>query len=246
MLLPVLLARPLSDLAKALSKADDRPERVELHPRYLQALTGRLLTPGGWARKARHAGAEPLVTGRARPYGVSTLRKAARQMSRAGAVSAAERVLQQQAHEAVGGAYVTAYTDEYDQVYWTKKLAHAGPVGGLGNRLLGCTYFGLTFLRTKGGPNLGYHVSWHKPASPLLDALQALHQDEERHAWLSEHVAMHVLDRGTQGDPTLHWALSQGIPYLTLQKGSLNWRRYRNPTCELENGVPKPPPVRRS
>ena len=237
-LLPALLAPHLSALAQALGKPQDGPERVALQERHLQALTGRVLTPGGWAGGARHAGAEPLVTGRARPYGESTLRKAARPMSRAGAVSAAEAVLQQQVHDAVGQEHVTAYTDEYDQVYWTKKPAHAGPVGGLGNRVLGCTYFGLTFVRTRGGPNLGYHVSWHKPASPLIDALQALHQDPPRHDWLSEHVARHVLDRGTQGDPTLPWALSQGIPYLTLKKGSVNWRRYRHPTCELANGVP--------
>ena len=49
---------------------------------------------------------------------------------------------------------------------------------------------------------------------------------------------MHVLDRGTQGEPTLRWALRQGIPYLTLQKGDVNWRRYRNPTCMLDTGVP--------
>ena len=238
MLLPVLLAPHLTVLARALRGPQDGSERVARQERHLQALTGRLLTPGGWAQRARHAGAEPLVTGRARPYGESTLRKAARQMSRAGAVSAAEQVLQQQVHQAVGEEHVTAYTDEYDQVYWTKKPAHAGPVGGLGNRVLGCTYFGLTFVRTRSGPNLGYHVSWPKPASPLIDALQALHQDERRHGWLSEHVSMHVLDRGTQGDPTLRWALSQGIPYLTLRKGSVNWRRYRHPTCELANGVP--------
>jgi hypothetical protein len=139
---------------------------------------------------------------------------------------------------AVGSADVEAFTDVHDQVYWTKKLAWAAPVGNLGNRLLGCTYFGLTFVRAEAGPCLAYHVSWHKPASPLRDALEALHDDETRHRWLTAHVAVHVLDRGTQGDPTLRWMLAQGIPYLTLTNGSVHWRRYRGADHQTSLGVP--------
>jgi hypothetical protein len=240
-LLPAMVEPQLADLARRLTakaKTLDHPERAEARHRQLQALTGRLLTPGGWAGGARRAGAEPLITGRARPYGESTLRKAAREMSAHGAVGAAEEVLQAQVAEAVGKQRVTAFTDIYDQVFWTKKPAHAAPIGALGNRVLACTYFGLTFVRPDDGPCLAFHVSWHKPATSLLAGLQALHQDEHRHAWLTVHVALHVLDRGTQGDPTLRWALGQGIPYLTLQKSSVNWRRYRNPTCTLDSGVP--------
>lgn len=238
MLLPALVAPQLAQFVQRLAKTLDHPERAEARHRQLQALTGRLLTPGGWAGGARRAGAEPLVTGRRRPYCESTLRKAAREMSAEGAVSAAEQVLQAQVACAVGERRVTAFTDMYDQVYWTKKPAHAAPIGALGNRLLACTYFGLSFVRADDGPCLALHVSWHKPAASLLAGLQALHQDEQRHRWLSEHVAMHVLDRGTQGDPTLRWALSHGIPYLTLQKAGVNWRRYRNPTSTLDSGAP--------
>ena len=159
-------------------------------------------------------------------------------MSAAGAVGHAEKILQEQVHRAVGTASVTAYTDLYDQVYWTKKLAHAAPIGSLGNRLLAGTYNGMTFVQTKSGLVLGYHVSWHKPAAPLIDGLQALHADRGRHDWLTIHVGMHVLDRGTQGDTTLRWSLEQDIPYLTLSKGKLSWRRYAHPTHTTATGVP--------
>jgi hypothetical protein len=111
-------------------------------------------------------------------------------------------------------------------------------VGSLGNRVLACTYFGLTFVQTTGGPVLAYHLSWHKPATPLLDALQDLHAERRRHRWLSAHVRVHILDRGTQGDPALRWAWSQGIPYLTLSNGYAQWRRFRAPTHHTETGVP--------
>jgi hypothetical protein len=99
-------------------------------------------------------------------------------------------------------------------------------------------YFGLTFVRTADGPVLGYHLSWHKPASPLLDALQALHDGPQRHRWLTRHVQVHVLDRGTQGDPALRWALSQSIPYLTLSKRTAQWRRFEHPTHHTDTDVP--------
>jgi hypothetical protein len=130
-------------------------------------------------------------------------------MSDNGAVAAAERALLAQVTRHVregGGEDVIAYTDMFDQVYWSKKPTWAGPIGARGNRLLACTYFGMTFVRQPRGPLLALHVSWHKPASPLIDALQALHEESKRHTWLSQHVRIHVLDRGTQGDPALRCA----------------------------------------
>jgi hypothetical protein len=106
----------LADLARRLTakaKTLDHSGRAEARHRQLQALAGRLLTPGRWAGGARRAGAEPLITGRARPYGESTLRKAARVISAHGAVRAAEEVLQAQVAEAVGKQRATAFTDKY-------------------------------------------------------------------------------------------------------------------------------------
>lgn len=238
LLLPALVAGPLKKLAERVAQADGHPERAARVQRTLQALTGRLLAPGGWTAGTRNAGAEPLCTGRAHPYEESSLRKAARAFSASGAVGFTERLLEQQVHRAVGKKEVTAYTDLFDQVYWTKKPAHAGPIGGLGNRLLAATYFGLTFVQSARGPNLAYHVSWHKPASPLFVGLQALHAERTRSAWLTQHVTLHALDRGTQGDPTLRWALDHGIPYLTPAKDAVRWRRYRQPTHHTPSGVP--------
>lgn len=201
-------------------------------------MSGRLLRVGGWVAGARHASAEPLCTGRSRPYDESTLRKAARALSRRGAVPVAERLLQKHCHDAIGARQVTAFTDMYDQVYWTKKPAYAAPIGALGNRRLACTYFGMTFVRPEDGPCLAYHLSWHKPASPLLDGLQALHSAEPRHNWLTTHVAVHVLDRGTQGNPALKWCLMQAIPYLTLISGKTTWRRYRHPDLHTDTEIP--------
>lgn len=232
-LLPALVAPALEQMAQRLDPQGDTP--VHQH---LVALTGRLLCGGGWAEGQRHAGAEPLATGRVRAYDESTVRKAARALTRQGAVSVAEDLLQRQVHRTTGQASVEAFTDLFDQVYWTKKDTWAAPVGNLGNRLLACTYFGMTFVRPEGGPCLAYHVSWHKPASPLLDAVQALHHHDDRHRWLLRHVSVHILDRGTQGDPALTWMLAQGIPYLTLAQRSVQWKRYQNPTHFTPTGVP--------
>lgn len=237
-MLPALVGPHLAHLTQQLT-SDQTTGRKSAHQHaHLIALTGRLLQNGGWVGGERVAAAEPLLTHRPRPYDESTLRKSARALSARGAVAAAEQVLERQVQKAVGSADVAAFTDVHDQVYWTKKLAWAAPVGNLGNRLLGCTYFGLTFVRSETGPCLAYHLSWHKPASPLRDALEALHHGEARHHWLSAHTAVHVLDRGTQGDPTLRWMLAQGIPYLTLTNGSVHWRRYRHPDHHTSLGVP--------
>lgn len=232
MLLPALIAPALDDLAQQLDPDASSPTHT-----HLVALTGRLFS-GGWAAGQRGTGAEPLATGRDRAYDASTVRKAAGALAAQGAVAWAEALLQKQVHRATGQASVAAFTDVYDQVYWTKKLAWAAPVGSLGNRLLACTYFGLTFVRPQRGPCLAYHVSWHKPASPLLEAVQALHDDARRQRWLLAHVSVHILDRGTQGDPALRWMLAQGIPYLTLAQRSVQWKRYQQPTHHTPSGVP--------
>jgi hypothetical protein len=237
-LLPALGRPQVHALARALATHAGDADRAAPHQAHLEALAGRLLAPGGWVAGLRRAGAERWWTGRARPYDESTLRKVVRAMGAAGAVPLAEKVLLDQVHGYVGAQTVTAFTDLYDQVYWTQKDAWAGPVGGLGNRVLACTYFGLTFVRTDAGTTLALHVSWHKPAAPLLDALEALHDDPRRARWLRTHVRLHVLDRGTQGDPALTWCLAHGVPYLTLTATSVAWRRFRTPDTHTATGVP--------
>ncbi len=202
---------------------------IETH---LGALLGRLMSPcgaGGWIGGERRAGAEPLWTGRARPYDESTLRKRARQLARRGGGDIIARAVEAQVHQAVAasGAKAIAYTDIFDQVYWTKKPAYAAPIGNRGNRLLAATYFGLTFVRPHHGPALAYHVSWHKPASPLQDALQVLHRNTRRSSFLAARLRLHIWDRGGSGVSTLRWAAARRIPYLTVTKGSTHWTRYR-------------------
>lgn len=196
------------------------PKEAKRLQEHLGVLVGRLMFPGGLTAASRAAGAEPLFTGRARPYDESTLRKSAHAMERAGGVDFMNRRIQTQVEEAVeeSGHPACAHTDMYDQPFYTKKPAYAGPIGGLGNRLLAGTWFGLTFVRVHGGPVLGYHISWHKPASPLVDALQELHQAPERHSWLTAHLRLHTWDRGGNGVKVLQWGVNQGIPYLTMGK----------------------------
>jgi hypothetical protein len=228
------MAAPIGPLAEALC-----PEETEqpapagdaaLIETHLGALVGRLMSPGGWVAGERRAGAEPIWTGRARPYDESTLRKQARQLARRGGSDVVAGAVEAQVHKAVAasGARAMAYTDMYDQVYWTKKPAYAAPIGNRGNRLLAATYFGLTFVRPQKGPALAYHASWHKPASPLQDALEALHSAKRRATWLSDKIQHHIWDRGGSGLPTLRWAAARRIPYLTVSKGSTRWTRYRH------------------
>jgi hypothetical protein len=200
---------------------------IETH---LGAWVGRLMVPpGGWVAGARPAGIEPLWTGRARPYDESTLRKYARALAQCGATDSVARAVEAYVQQAVAasGDKAVAYTDIYDQVYWTKKPAHAGPIGNRGNRLLGATYFGLTFVRPDHGPALAYSLSWHKPASPLQDALEALSTEPRRATWMTASIQCHIWDRGGSGQPTLRWAADRAIPYLTVSKGSTYWTRYR-------------------
>ena len=205
------------------------------------ALAGRLLQPGGWVSGARRDGAEPLWTGRSRPYDESTLRKEARQLAQQGGTELLARAVEASAEQAVAesGEKAVAYTDMFDQVYWTKEPAHAAPIGNRGNRLLGATYFGMTFVRPKNGPALAYHVSWHKPASPLQDGLEALYAAPRRATWLSANIRLHIWDRGGSGRPTLRWALQRRIRYLTVSKKSAHWTRFRRPPrLHTRLGVP--------
>ena len=244
MLWPALLAEPLGSIAAQMAAAIEpaaeassaepsarwaSSAKAALIATHLGALVGRLMPTGGWVAGERHAGAEPLFTGRARAYDESTLRKHARQLAQRGGSDIVARAVEAQVHKAVAGsgAKTFAYTDMFDQVYWTKKLAYAAPIGNRGNRLLAATYFGLTFVRPDQGPALAYHVSWHKPASPLQDALEALHRDERRATWLTANIDHHLWDRGGSGVATLRWAAARGIPYLTVTKGSTHWTRYR-------------------
>jgi len=236
LLWPALLAEPLAQIATEMAAAPAPPSEapalarkadvIEMH---LGALAGRVMSPGGWVGGERRAGAEPIWTGRARPYDESTLRKHARQWARHGATDVLARVVEAHVHKAVAasGSKAIAYTDMFDQVYWTKKPAYAAPIGNRGNRLLAATYFGLTFVRPNNGPALAYHVSWHKPASPLQDALEALHGEPRRATWLTEHLQHHIWDRGGSGVATLRWAAARGIPYLTVRRGATRWTRYR-------------------
>jgi hypothetical protein len=185
--------------------------------------------PGGWVTGARHAGAEPIWTGRSRPYDESTLRKEARELAQQGGTDLLARAVEGTVERAVAesGAKAVAYTDMFDQVYWSKEPAHAAPIGNRGNRLLAATYFGMNFVRPKDGPALAYHVSWHKPASPLQDGLDALYAEPRRAVWLSAGIRLHIWDRGGCGRPTLQWALRRRIPYLTVSKKSTHWTRFR-------------------
>jgi hypothetical protein len=198
---------------------------------HLSALVGRLLPCGGWTAGERRADAEPIVTGRRRPYDESTLRKRARDLAQHGGTELAARALEASVEQAVvdSGTKAVAYTDIFDQVYWTKEPAYAAPVGSRGNRMLAATFFGMTFVQPGTGAALAYFVSWHKPASPLQDALEKVHAEPRRAAWLAANIRLHIWDRGGSGRPTLRWAIARRIPYLTVTKGSTRWTLYHRP-----------------
>ena len=230
--MPALLAEPLAAIAGQMSALPTPPTgTTELAEGHLGALVGRLMPSGTWVTGARHAGAEPMLTGRSRPYDESTLRKRAHEFADHGATDLVVRAVEATVENAVkeSGEKAVAYTDMFDQVYWTKKPAYAAPIGNRGNRLLAATYFGLTFVRPSNGPALAYSISWHKPASPLQDALETLHAEPRRSEWLTHEIGLHIWDRGGSGRPTLRWALRHGIPYLTLGKKATRWTRYRGP-----------------
>jgi hypothetical protein len=225
-------------MAAAMAAQPAAPGDARAIETHLGALLGRLmLPPGGWVAGARQAGIEPLWTGRARPYDESTLRTYAHALAQHGGTDIVAHAVEASVQQAVAdasdkavadaGDKAVAYTDIFDQVYWTKKPSHAGPIGNRGNRLLAATYFGLTFVQPTHGPALAYALSWHKPASPLQDALEALYTEPRRATWLTASIKHHIWDRGGSGQPTLRWAADRAIPYLTVSKGSTHWTRYR-------------------
>ncbi|MBK8695332.1 MAG: hypothetical protein IPN17_24435 [Deltaproteobacteria bacterium] len=198
------------------------------------------MSPSSLTAAARHAGAEPLWTGRPRAYAESTLRQAADRLDAEGAWAHVAHAVRAQVEGAVAkvDGEVIAHTDMLDQPYFTKKLAHAAPIGRLGNRLLGCAYFGLTTVALPGGPTLFAHLSWHKPAAPLRDALEDLFDDEARLGWWHEHVRLHIVDRGANGDPVLRWLWSWEVPYLTIgHRGAELWR-FHAPTLRNAHALP--------
>ena len=198
----------------------------------------RVMHPGGWAAAARQAGAETLWTERARPYHECTLRLAAGRLDAEGCTDRIALALRDQVRAAVAAQDepVVAYTDIFDQAYYTKKPAHAGPIGRLGNRILAATYFGVTTVALPQGPTLMAHLSWHKPASPLRDALEDLLVDDDRRAWWQQHVRLHILDRGANGDSVLTWLGQWDVPYLTIGRKSAQLWRFRAPTERSAEG----------
>lgn len=238
LLLPALLSNEIDAFATQAAEATGKP--LEHHRQHFGALVGRLSGPWGWRGSDRHVEAEPLWTDRARPFDSSTSRKWARSIAAQGGKEWVARIVEGQVEKAANDAdTVTAFTDHYDQVYWTKKSAHAGPIGSLNNRVLACTYIGTTFVRVgKKGPILGYSISWHKPASPLRDGLEALYQEPRRRTWLTKNVDCHTWDRGGEGAPTRRWAKKLGIPYLTIGNKATHWTRYKHPSAFTSRRVP--------
>lgn len=230
--MPALLAGPLDDLARQMAARPEPPTGgAALIAMHLAVLVSRLMPAVGWVGAERHADGEPVWTGRSRPYDESTVRKRARDLAARGGTEIVARAVEASVEQAMtaSGAKAIAYTDMFDQVYWTKKPAYAAPISNRGKRLLAATYFGMTFVRVNETAALAYHVSWHKPASPLQDALEALHAAPRRAVWLLQNLRLHVWDRGGGGRPTLCWALARRIPYLTVMQGSTSWARYRRP-----------------
>jgi hypothetical protein len=242
LVVPALLAEPLDDLAREMAARPEPPTGgAPLIAMHLAVLVGRLMPSVGWAAAERHADGEPVWTGRRQAYDESTVRKRARDLAARGGTELVARALEASVEQAVAasGAKAIAYTDMFDQVYWTKKPAYAAPIASRGKRLLAATYFGLTFVRLGETAALAYHVSWHKPASPLHDALEAVHEAPRRAAWLAQNLRLHIWDRGGSGRPTLRWALARRIPYLTVMQGSTSWARYRrSPRVYTRTRVP--------
>jgi hypothetical protein len=228
-------------MAKELATGAGTPQQAEMMETRLRATVGRIVFPGGMTGSTRHAGAEPLVTGRSRPYDESTLRVQVRKWAKTGGTEVVARHVERQVERAVEerGEKVSAFTDMHDQPFYTKRQAHAGPVGRLGNKILGATYFGLTTLWLgEAGPALAYSVSWHKPASPLIDGLKVLYSDDHRRMWLHLWTWLHNWDRGGNGLKVRQWALAMGIPYLTLSGQKTHWTRYKQATLRTAEGLP--------
>jgi hypothetical protein len=219
----------MTQLAEQMAKQSNPPGDAARIAMHLGALVGRLMPSCGWVAGERHAGAEPFATGRRRPYDESTLRKMARELARHGGTECVARAVEASVEQAVvdSGTKAVAYTDIYDQIYWTKKPAYAAPIASRGKRMLAATFFGMTFVGLGIGAPLAYFISWHKPASPLQDALEAVYAEPRRAAWLAASIRLHIWDRGGSKRPTLRWAIARRIPYLTVSNGSTLWTRYR-------------------
>jgi len=76
---------------------------------------------------------------------------------------------------------VIAHTDVFDQPYFTRNLAHAALIGRLGNRLLGCAYFGLTTVPCRAADAPRPPLPGTSP--PLNDAVEELFDDEVHLRW---------------------------------------------------------------
>ena len=132
--MPALLAESLGDMARQMAAQPDPPsgdaEAIAVH---LAALVGRLMPSRGWLAAERHADGEPIWTGRLRPYDESTMRKRAHEFARCGGTELVARAVEASVEQAVAasGTKAVAYTDMFDQVYWTKKPAYAAPIGGV-------------------------------------------------------------------------------------------------------------------
>ncbi len=240
-MLPALVRDELRALTRSARQRDADGTLGANADQHLEALAARVLDPGGLTRATRHAGAEPWLTGNPRPLHERTLRRTLGVLVRLGGETALEKHLEDQVERARREHHgpVVGYVDLYDQVYWTKLPTHAGPIGGRANQLLACTYFGLTFVRLgEQGPTLGLHVSWHKPASPLHDALEALYASSTRATWLRVHLHLLVFDRGGQGAAVLQWARREHVPYLTLSNGWVYLSSQGVPTAHTAEGAP--------
>lgn len=217
------------------------PREVARTTTILGALTGRLLTRGGLAAASRDAGGETLFTGRSRPYSEAWLRQEAERIELAGGAVACSEQVFAQVTTAARGHVVTAFTDMFDQVWWTKLPAHAGPIGRLANRCLAAVYFGVTTvhiaLATAPGLTLGLHISAHKPATPLHDAIEDLVDDDERLRWLQS-VRHFVVDRGGNGRRTLLLMRDARLPYLTMAQRSTELPAVAEATDFTESGLP--------
>ena len=217
------------------------PREVARTTTILGALTGRLLTRGGLAAASRDAGGETLFTGRSRPYSEAWLRQEAGRIELAGGALACSSQVFAQVTTAAKGYVVTAFTDMFDQVWWTKLPAHAGPIGRLANRCLGAVYFGVTTVHiareTSPGLTLGLHLSAHKPATPLHDGIEDLVDDAERLRWLQS-VHHYVVDRGGNGKRTLLLMRDARLPYLTMAQRSTELPAVAEATDFTESGLP--------
>jgi hypothetical protein len=230
----------LPKLARSLAALPGCTATAETLRTKLEAVSGRMVFPGGLTASTRWAGGEPLVTGRGRPYDSSTLRRTFKAVARFGGTAVLESAVEAQVERAVGdtGRTAHAHTDMVTQPLYTKALTHAGPIGSLNHKLLAAVYFGVTTIRACDGPVLVYHLSWHKPASPLVDAIEDLHASSSRHAWLTAHLRLHTWDRGGNGLGLLRWAYAQQIPYLTVAHGWVYLSSQRSPMAYLPTHQP--------